>query len=167
MVAGSITQPNWVPTVPDDADEKQAKKIVISSQPAGLWTRVADFVPSGRKLKIQAAGTGTWVYDASKVGCTADGAAGDASGCMVPQAMIGCLVGKVGGSASDSLAQPQNPAAGSTIVLTTVFVFAAGSFCVVQVPPTVAGPLFLTMNDAPGNFSKHSGTIEIQVYDAS
>jgi hypothetical protein len=171
MTPGSITQPNWTPTIADDQDTRLAKKFVIPARPPGLWTRVADFVPAGRKLKIQVVGTPTpkWTYDPTKAPCTADGAGTDATGALLPFALIGCLVGKVGGSASDGLA----PSVASSVIAlpATVtgpqfFVFAVGSFCVVQVPTSVSGTLFLTMNDIPLNFTKHTGEVEVQVYDA-
>ena len=168
MLPGSITQPNWIPTVADDTDAMHAKKIPVPAQPAaGLWTRVLDFVPAGRKLKIQVVGTPEWIYDKTKTACAADGAPADGTGTLLPQAVIGCLIGKVGGSAADSFPVPPNAAAASNITNPSIFVFAVGSFCVVQVPTTVSGALFLTMNDFAANFLQHAGSVDVQVYDAS
>jgi len=164
---GSITQPNWIPTLPDEADNKQARRITIQAKPAaGLWTRVTDFIPAGRKLKILVVDTPEWIYDAAKAACAPDGAplSADAAA-LLPQAVLGCLIGKVGGSSADVTTQVA--ALTGPIANPPIFVFSVGTYCVVQVPTTISGALFLTMNDKTENFVKHSGSLQVQVYDAS
>lgn len=162
-----MTQPDWHPTVADK--DKRPITIEIPARPAGLWTKVADYIPSKRKLKIQVVDPSPlWTYDPDKASCPPDGAPAAAiTGQLVPWVLAGCLIGKVGGSASDITSPPAAVAAGGpTIAGPQLFVFAVGGFCIVQVPDTVSGALFLTMNDAPANFAKHAGSLHVQVFDA-
>jgi hypothetical protein len=165
MAANPITQPSWQPLVADAHGAPQT--IAIPARPDGLWTKVVDCIPAGHKLRIQVMG-GQWTADPDKASSGAEGVMRDATGLLAPWAPPGCLIGKVGGSTADNTA----PLATATVAQTqavnapTVFVFAVGSFCMVQVPTAVTGPLYLTMNDAPANFSKHAGSVNVQAFGA-
>lgn len=163
--AAPITQPSWQPLVAEE--DGTAKKIRIPARPSGLWTKVADFVPAKQKLKIRVVGDEPmWTYDPDKACCGPDGAPlAPVTGTLAPWALTGCLLGKVGGSASD-ITTP--PAAAGTPAVTgpPLFVFAAGAFCVVQVPDAISGALFLAMNDAPSGFQKHSGGLTVEIHTA-
>jgi hypothetical protein len=65
-------------------------------------------------------------------------------------AILGALIGKVGGSASDK----PGP---------TSFSFVAGSFAVVVLDEKTEGALYLTMNDDPKQFPSHGGTVTVTI----
>ena len=168
MAGNAITQPGWNPLVADQ--HGNAATVSIPARPEGLWTKVADFIPASRKLKIVVTGNSLWAYDPDKASCGPEGVVREATGLLVPSAAVGCLVGKVGGSTADNTAPPAAAGGGGSapsIALPSLFVFAAGSFCMVQVADKVSGPLFLTMNDAAANFSKHVGALTVQVFEAA
>ena len=160
-----ITQPAWHALVVEE--DGTAKKIKIPARPSGLWTKVADFVPARQKLKLKVLGDAPmWTYDPDKACCGAEGATGaSVTGTLAPWALAGCLVGKVGGSASD-ITTPPAAAGASGVIGPSLFVFAVGGFCIVQVPDTISGALFLAMNDSPPNFQKHSGELTVEIHSA-
>jgi len=151
-------------------DHGRAMTISILARPEGLWTKVADFIPSGHKLIFKVAKGSHWTSDPDKASCSAEGQVRDATNLLVPWAPTGCLVGKVGGSTADNTAPPAAVAASAgaapAVTAPALFVFAVGSFCMVQVPSAVSGPLFLTMNDSAANFGKHSGSVDLQIFEA-
>lgn len=117
-----------------------------------LWVKVCDFMRGPRRLKIEA--TGTWNYDPAS-SCAPDGSPSEGfeDGNLHKQALRGCLLAKVGGSAGDT------PGDGK--------IQAAGSSCAFEVPDGTSGAVFLTMNDSPKRFHLHSGSISFTIYDAA
>jgi hypothetical protein len=138
----------------------------IAARPAGFWTLAYEFVPGSRLLRMRA-----WNEDQNKKQvpmtwdptkedhCGADGMARAApTGALFTSAGYGALIGKIGGGTADI----PDTAGGSSGPYANKKVFAVGSYCIV--PLTTAadgGPLFLTMNDKPEEFAKHSGELMV------
>lgn len=70
---------------------------------------------------------------------------------LLPDALPGALIGKIGGSS----AAVKNSGA-----------FVVGSHCVLQVDANTAGPLYLTINDSCLGMHDNSGTIRVSISEA-
>jgi hypothetical protein len=71
-------------------------------------------------------------------------------------AAYGALVGKIGGSSGDV----PDSTVGTAGPYGNKRVFAVGTDCILTLATAAdGGPLFLTMNDKPEEFSKHSGEL--------
>lgn len=141
-----MTKPNWSELV---------KGAVVPANPAGIWTSVYDYVAAPRRLRFRA--TGKW--EIAGTVCGADGNQSAGAGGLLPGALNGSLIGKIGGGTADSSV----PAAGTPAPAGSPFFFAVGSFCAIDLPTGVSGALFLTINDAPSGFSKHGGSITVDI----
>lgn len=140
-----MNQPSWRPlTLLTNA---------IPARPEALWTLVHEYVNGPCKLKITA--TGKWRYSSAKE-CGPDGCreAGFVStDTLNSAAVLGALIGKVGGSPAE---KPD----------TRAFTFVAGSYVVLVLDEKTEGALYLTMNDQPGHFDEHSGDVEVTIEEA-
>lgn len=156
-----VTQPNWQPL---------ASGIIVLARPNALWTRVVDYIAGPRKLKIVSDPASNWTL----VSGNSPGPDGDPA---VPQnanalpllasALLGALIGKIGGSGADNTAP--GPAPGAIQVSPAATIpqpFSVGSFCIFELTPAQKGSLFLTMNDAPVAFSQHTGQLTVDIFEA-
>jgi hypothetical protein len=157
-----ITQPNW---------QSLASGVVVLARPAALWTRAVDYIAGPRKLKIVTDPASKWTLSAGNIlGPDGDPAQSQNSAAppLLPSALIGALICKIGGSAAD------NPApvltAGGTAPVAPIGIpvpISIGSFCIVELAATQQkGSLFLTMNDAPAAFSQHAGQLSVEIFEA-
>jgi hypothetical protein len=73
------------------------------------------------------------------------------------------MIGRIGGSTVDSTpdSTTSTPPAPPTRIL-----FAVGRFCVVMVPATLSGALFLGVNDAASQMAGVQGHLSYSVYEA-
>jgi hypothetical protein len=145
--------------------------ITVDANPPGVWQRVLDYVGGLRLLRLRvvnedakgAAVATTW-YQGTGDEAGPDGkftsAAGGAAktGLLLPSALRGALIAKIGGSTAD-LPDPAAPAA----PYGTKRVFAVGSYCVVNLSAAEAGPLYLAMNDSPDSKHEHAGTLHVAI----
>lgn len=142
-VSNSPYSPNW----------RSIWKGKVPSKPSGLWTRILDFVPPQKKLKIVA--MGEWNYIGKPKGtCGPDGDPAllkGAADCISQEAPIGALIGKLGWSTAGK-------AEGT--------VFSVGQWCFIETKDDKSGALFLTMNDVPSSFTNHEGELEVEVFAA-
>jgi len=157
-----ITQPNWQPL---------ASGVVVPARPIALWTRVVDYVVGPRKLKFVAAQASSWTLSAANI----QGPDGDPAQTVNPNALpllqsalIGALICKIGGSAADNTTPVASAVGGVPAIPTGIPVpFAVGSFCIVELQAgQQKGSLFLTMNDAPAQFSQHAGQLTVDIFEA-
>jgi hypothetical protein len=122
----------------------------VPAKPEGLWTAVYEFITGTIALRFTS--KGEWSYAPNRK-CGPDGeiSLGLPQDVMVPNAPIGALVAKIGGSSADK------PDASKQTV------FAVGSECVVVLDGKSSGTLFLTMNDEPTQFAGHDGAIQVEI----
>lgn len=139
-----MNQPSWRPLT--------LRTNVIPARPDALWTLVHEYVTGPCKLKITA--KGKWHYASTKE-CGPDGSreAGFSSDTLNAVAVLGSLIGKIGGSPAE---KPDAQA----------FTFVAGSYVVLAFDEKREGALYLTMNDQPGHFDEHSGNVEVTIEEA-
>ena len=135
-------------------DTTTSVTVDVRARPNGVWTLVEELFDAGTVLVISASNDQCWSYaDAVSAQCGPDGdphALLSREKCIFPDAPVGALIGKIGGStAGDKVG--------------TMFV--AGSFCVFRVPDG-GGPLFLTINDESGGLENNSGTLKVTVATA-
>jgi hypothetical protein len=138
--------------------------------PQGVqWTRVLDCAPAGKLIKIEVvvnpnanpAIPGSWKPDGFAVDCSADGdftAAQTRPNPVLPGVPIGALIARIGGSTSD---QVSDASATPTRIL-----FSVGRFCVMLVPQTPTGALFLGVNDRPELMGKIQGQLIVNVSES-
>jgi hypothetical protein len=155
-----MTEPNWQPL---------ASAIVVNARPVGLWTRAVDYIAGPRKLKITVDATSTWTLGSSNAGPDGDPNQTQNTNAppLLPSALIGALIGKIGGSAADNTA-PVISAAGLPPVapIGVPTPFSIGSFCILEISASQKGSLFLTMNDIAAAFAQHSGELTVSVFEA-
>jgi hypothetical protein len=142
--------------------------VKLDARPRGLWSLVAEYVPGSRLLRLQVLLThehrgflpASW-SPIDGTTCQADGVVSTPpkSGFLSLSAPYGALIGKVGGSSAD-LPDSSMPAAPYG---TDKRVFTVGSYCVVSIGVAEGGPLYLTMNDSPDGFTRHSGALRVLV----
>jgi hypothetical protein len=141
--------------------------VKVEAKPVGIWNVALEYVPGSRLLRLTVVaddGTGNQVptiwspitgKDSGSDGITSTPAK---SGLLLNSALYGALIAKLGGSSGDV---PDSTSAlgpyGSKKV------FCVGSFCVVSLSNTEAGPLFLTMNDSPDGFDQHNGSLFVKI----
>jgi hypothetical protein len=125
----------------------------IPAKPSALWTRVHDCVGGPVKLRIRA--NGTWKYsDITPCGPDGSRAAGFAADALNASALLGTLIGKIGGSAADKHEKE-------------AFTFVAASYAVIVLDAKIEGvALYLTMNDQATHFGEHSGEIDVTIEEA-
>lgn len=133
-----MMQCNWVP--------ENAR--AFTPHPGRLWTLLLEYVPPKSRLKIEA--SGTWRYGSAELTCDADGDANpllSAAACPIPEAPVGALIGKIGGS---------------TIGRADGLLFASGVSCVLETGDA-KGPLYLAINVPPGTVPSNAGTLQVTV----
>jgi hypothetical protein len=122
--------------------------VTVPAKPAnGLWTLVRTFVSNPQIIRIVA--EGEWRPIAAMDPCSADGFQHWSFGrdrLLTNKAPIGALIAKIGGS---NLSQD-----GDIIVV--------GSTAVIVVDK-LSGPLYLTINDAPGFFDDNLGELKVTI----
>jgi hypothetical protein len=137
----------------------------VPAKPAGVWTKVLDYVGPSRKLRFIASGTWCWQdpsslpnHDApgsseTRRECGPDGdlSATPSKGCLTQEAPVGALIGKIGGS---------------TATVQNMGAFVVGAFCVYDVSDAMKGPLFLTINDMPAGMSDNNGKIVVSIWES-
>ena len=141
--------------------------VVGRAKPVGLWTRALDYVAGPRKLKFVVRDGAQWLPVAGAP-CAATGAQSTpdpTKPALLTSALVGALIGKVGGSAADITA-PEVTAAGNVARTGIPTPFSIGDFCIVELAATQKGALFLTMNDALDFFKDHDGEITVDVFEA-
>ena len=101
----------------------------------------------------------TWKPHGASESCTRDG---DTSGLsrrdalLIPEARLGTLVAKIGGSTADSVVDK-----------TATLVFAAGRYCVFKAPDeSKTGPLDLSVNDSPAAASQLDGFLQVVISES-
>jgi hypothetical protein len=153
-----MADPNW----------DSGTTVVVLAQPTnGFWTKVLDYVDSSKRLKFvvddkvegpPAEGgkpsekNNKWFY-ANQKECTADGdpAAGvNAANCLVPDAPVGALIAKIGGSTAGK-------SDGAKL-------FVVGSFCTFDLDDKTKGALYLTMNADPMTLTGRSGQLSVKIF---
>jgi hypothetical protein len=135
------------------------------------WTQIVESVTPGKLLKIDVPRTQAnppadqgWKPDIQPAGCTADGVISTAapnSAVVLSGAPGGCLIGRIGGSTVDMVADPvsANPP--------TKILFSVGQFCVFAVPLAFpGGALFLGANDVADKMNAVKEHLLVDVYEA-
>jgi hypothetical protein len=148
----------------------------VPACPAGIWTLVQEYVPGNRLLRATVLHEVLqedqkkhlvpviWNTDPNSP-CGPDGLylpnpTKSASALLCVNAAYGALIGKIGGSTDDL----PDPTAGVVAPWGTKRVFAVGWDCILALSTAAdGGPLFLTMNDHPERFAKHSGELVVQL----
>jgi hypothetical protein len=127
----------------------QQSVITVPAHPAsGLWTLVRSYVSSPQIMRIEA--EGSWTAVAGLPSCGPDGLPHWAFGrdaLLFKKAPLGALIGKIGGSIAG---------------VDDRDVFLVGSATVLTIEKA-AGPLFLTINDAPGFFEDNTGALAVTI----
>jgi hypothetical protein len=135
------------------------------------WTQIVESVTPGKLLKIDVPRTKPdlpedqkWKPDIQSAGCTADGvfsAAAPNSATVLPTAPGGCLIGRIGGSTVDMVADPV------TATPPTKILFSVGRSCVFAVPSGFpGGALFLGANDVADKMNAVKDHLLVDVYEA-
>ena len=157
-----VTQPNW---------QLLVSKVDVPARPDALWTRAVDYIAGPRKLKIVSDPGSNWaIASGNTLGPDGDPALPQNANALplLGSALLGALIGKVGGSGADNTS-PSPALAGSLQVSPGATVpqpFSIGSFCILELLATQKGSLFLTMNDAPVTFSQHTGHVTVDIFEA-
>jgi hypothetical protein len=130
---------------------RMSRTIDVPAKPDGLWTLVLDHVDPSTKLRIQA--SGIWTYSTQlTTPATPDGDPAsplDRTKSLLPEALIGTLVGKVGGSTAG--------------IKDDGHVFVVGRSCVVKLDEKTEGPLYLTINDEISGYADNDGRITVTI----
>jgi PA-IL-like protein len=128
----------------------EVKDITVKAKPDGVWTWAIDYVKGPMRILVQA--NGTWKYSPDqKDGCGPDGDLTSlltAENTLLPAAPVGALLMKIGGS---------------TAGRSDGTVRVAGSKAYFEIDKTIAGPVFLTINDEPGGMVDNSGELKVTV----
>jgi hypothetical protein len=161
-----MTNPSW----------REIKWAKVPAKPDGLWTVILEHISGPRLLRISVKDKDKKKVDVAvkwhtteTEDCGANGIARDTSSTtgttgtastLIMYAPYGALVGKLGGSTADL------PEGGSGGPYSGRKVFTAGTYCVVTLAANEGGPLFLTMNDIPTSFDRHSGELTVLIEEA-
>jgi hypothetical protein len=137
--------------MPIDWDKFDDTKVVtVPAKPAnGQWTMVRTMITGPQIIRLEA--TGEWRPVAGLEPCSADGFQHWAFGrdrLLTSKAPLGALIAKIG---SSNLTEPD------------ANVQVVGSLAVIVVPDKTSGPLYLTINDAPGCFDDNSGKMTVTI----
>jgi hypothetical protein len=153
-----------------------AWRLIVENRPiphpqAVQWTPILDYAPPGKLLKIVVIEdpnanppvTGKWrPKDFPADGCSADGDYENKQSKngtpLVASAPRGALIGRLGGSTADQTLDANT--APSRIL------FAVGRYCVLMVPQSPAGALFLGVNDSPDRMGNVSNNLYVNIYEA-
>jgi hypothetical protein len=116
-----------------------------------LWMMAAETLTGVSHLRVTA--TGSWSFvPIAGLSCGPDGLSGlqlASSQLILPSAMPGCLLGRLGGSSASVTAlggeKPESPPA-EEVPTTPDGPFAIGSECLIRIPAKLYGPLFIGFN---------------------
>lgn len=135
------------------------------------WTPVLDYAPPGKLLKIVVVEdqnidppvTGKWQPKGFPAeGCSADGDYENKQSTtgtpLVASAPRGGLIGRIGGSTAD---QTVDSSATPNRIL-----FSVGRYCVLMVPQSPAGAVFLGVNDSPDRMGSVTHNLYVNIYEA-
>jgi hypothetical protein len=128
------------------AEEKD--QIEVKAKPDGTWTWAYDYVKGPALIKFEA--TGEWRYSPAKE-CSADGDLNSmisAKNCILPDAPVGALIVKIGGSTAGAKDGK---------------LFLAGREGLVEIDQGTSGPIFLTINDELTGMSDNDGVIKVKI----
>jgi hypothetical protein len=118
--------------------------------PGAVWSIGLDSVTPKRLHRLSAKAGAKWKLKDRPDDCSADGYPRDIvrpTSSLIPDAPLGCLVGKIGGSTADN----------------TGTLFAVGRYCVFQIDETKTGPLFLGVNDVPEFMGEVDGQMDVDL----
>jgi hypothetical protein len=118
--------------------------ISVPAKPTGTWTLAYDYLKGPVLIRVEA--SGKWSYAAGKQ-CGPDGdlnALIGAAGTILPEAPLGALIVKIGGSSAG--------ANDGTLKV-------VGSVGIVEVGKSLSGPVFLTINDELKGMADNEGAI--------
>jgi hypothetical protein len=114
------------------------------------WVLVVPGMRDYTHLRVQA--TGSWTQTGGPIGqCGPDGLASTSvqvNPLAVKDCGVGALIGKLGGSSASLTMPPARPggAAAPTTSLAEGAAFAIGSHCIVALPASFIGPLYISFN---------------------
>jgi hypothetical protein len=152
-----------------------AWRLIVQNRPipdpqAVSWTPILDYAPPGKLLKIVVVEDpnanppviGKWrPKDFPADGCSADGDYENKQSTtgtpLVASAPRGALIGRIGGSTAD-----QTPDANTA---PNRILFAVGRYCVLMVPQSPAGALFLGVNDSPDRMGNVANNLYVNIYE--
>lgn len=128
-------------------------EIKVSAKPDGIWTLICEDLLDFKKLKIVS--NGKWTYSTKlQEGCSGNGdptSPMKSEHCLYPQAPIGALIGKFGGS---------------NMGVSDASIFVIGSVCIYEKAADSKTPhpcLFATINDLPDGFGDNGGELTVTV----
>jgi hypothetical protein len=147
-------QPRWRPLAPRQQADQPAN---VPSAEGVAWTLIVEYLSPGKLIKIEVEAGNTWTPEGFKKACDADGDAAitDHSDLPVSRAAPGALIGRIGGSTADQVGDDK-----------TIWLFAVGRACILQVPDDRRGALFLSVNDKPHAAVYLKGKLTVRVYEA-
>ncbi|MBS1859536.1 MAG: hypothetical protein JST11_29455 [Acidobacteria bacterium] len=120
-----------------------------AAAPGTAWTIGLDFVAPKRLYRLQLV-SGRWKLKEQAADCAADGyprTVTRGAALLAPDAPVGCLLAKVGGSTADNAG----------------LIFAAGRYCVFQVEEAKAGPLYLGTNDVAAFMDEVENQLTVEI----
>lgn len=142
-------QPTW----------RSVRTLIVPEQAGWQWTVGLESVTPNTLLKIEVAMNTTWTPDGFIVPCSADGDSSRAihrDDVMIPTASLGALIARIGGSTADQTIESNRH----------MMLFAVGRFCVLQVPETAKGSLFLGVNDRAVCMHRVAGHLSVTISEA-
>lgn len=122
--------------------------VSVSAKPDGMWTWAHDWVEGPALIKFEA--EGNWRY-APAGECSADGDLSSliaARNCLMPDAPVGALIVKIGGSTAGAKDGK---------------LFLAGHKAIVHIDQSVSGPILLSINDELTGMSDNFGSVEVKI----
>ena len=145
-----MSQPNW-----KEVTDVGGAHFTVPRIAGMLWTKIVDYLPAGRLIKIEA--EGNWTLDGVNTPCEPDGdfSLYELPGLPIARAARGALIGRIGGSSAD-LAAVDN----------SMHLFVVGRVCVLQVPADKTGSLYLSVNDKPWPASRVQGQLKVRVFES-
>lgn len=129
------------------------KDFAVPAKPNGFWTLVVEYIAGPKKLKLESAGQ--WNYSEKlKSPCGPDGdphSPTASANCVNPEAPVGSLIGKIGGSTAGTKDGK---------------IFVVGRLCILDLDEATSGPLFLSINDEQTGYPDNGGELKVTVYEA-
>ena len=129
------------------------KRVSVPATPAaGMWSVALEWIEGPCRLCISA--DGEWSFaDEADAKCGPDGSPVShipASRCLNPDAPVGALIGKIGGSTADSSVEG-------------TLRFVVGRYCAFRLAAEHSGPLFLTINDTRTGYADNGGQVQVTI----
>jgi hypothetical protein len=138
------------------------------------WTPVLDYAIPGKLLKIVVVNQNgdpdparTWQPKDFAGACSADGDLEGKLGPKLPGSALfssaprGALIGRIAGSTAENVLEAA-PSGTNPSRLT----FAVGRFCVLLVPTSPVGALYLAVNDSPERMGAVTNPLLVNIYEA-